>query len=350
MNEYRPSLLVRYQLLPGGRLEASGSYRLYGAVFTISALVIIGIGLYIAFSPRDQNEWAFLLFGSVFLFPGFYLLGIRDELKLDGSVLRYTQLSWLSSTISEAPRSQLTAVRLSAVMEGESSSTDFCVNLVLGEDAAMTRELRLLEKRRETDARNAAEVIARHLDLPLEDAIGDVVVAPTPEPSGRSSPQPAYVDVTRQGRNEIVTVKGLMNVRARGLALFGTVMLFMTSTLFGGLAFLLVDAHWTVPVFIWGVLGAPSIYVGFLTVAGFRGRETISIGPTTIQRSKQLAGLSWHRNELPRRAIRQVRAQSKGADDYGVVVVGDDSRMVLGTGLDEQGLYWLADYLVEHVS
>lgn len=222
--------------------------------------------------------------------------------------------------------------------------------------AELPGEVEVLAAREETAARRSAEEIARHLGIPLEDAIGDEVrvCAPgsldaryRPEPEGGDvGPPPPGIPVERDPQRPGVRLRGLLPPTQRPRLVGLAAMAVGTSVLPMGIV-----AATAEPFVAW--LGA-ALFLGLdgllvVAVVGMlRARERLDWEGDALVQELRWLGLRLSRESVSRHHIEDLRLQTTGPR-RGLAVVGDERILRVGRGLDPAGLRWLRAWIDERL-
>ena len=348
-------LLQRYRIARPGTLEAWGSYRSYGAIFAGAALVMGAFPVLALVNHRGSDGlWVVVGFLALFALAGVYIAGFWGRLQVDPEGIAYASGSWFGKTTHRAPRTALERVRLirQVVRSGHSTRTRYVPQLVF-RAPGFPEVLQIGASRREADARKAAEEMARALELPFEDALGDEPIVRDPEaldvPTFRreasSEPVPRNVLPGWERGNE-VRLRGTLRPGGATLAIGAGLMMLVFSL--GALGLLLGWARDGRALVIAAPIVGPGLFFIAWGVVSTLAREHIVVRPDAVVRSRHLGPLVWGRCTVPRAEIESLRVQTKGR--YGLAVVTDRRTWILGPSLDASGLHWLSSWLNRHLA
>ncbi len=359
MNDATLQLLSRFEITAPGHLCARGSYFWFGAVFAVAGLGLLAIPIALHLQGRWQDPaWVAVAFSTLFLLAGFWIAGMRESLEVTGTEIRDVLTTWSSQNERRTSRTALQAVRLMAVVtsSGNSTTTRYVAALVI-RDAAFPDPLRITARRGEAQARQDAEEIARCLALPFEDALGDELVVVEPDRLDSTRPEsvaplgtlPASIRLDMTTGGPEVWTRGTLRPLGATLAISAGVIMCASAFLVTAVVASASGDAGPVPIVIAVISGAPGLFFLGWGILSRIATERVRVLPTEVVREEHAAGVCYRTHRLQRTEIESLRVQTQSADGYGVAIVTDRGRLLVGRGLDRAGLEWLSAWLSQRI-
>ena len=332
-----------------GRLLAVGGTLGSGILLVGFAVLVLGLPLAGMLSVRPHMTakiWVLSGFGAIIVTVGIYLMGLKSRLEIDQRGIRYMRKRWSKITNLRAPISSLKAVGLKARVERSGKSTHVRYLIGLHIDAlGFPDYLELGKFATEQVARSKAGELARAVNAPLQDCIGDQVIALDPN-TGREIESALERQQERSAAASAGTrhfeITSMIGAKRANLYLALGAFLMFDLVIAIVVVAANVDLH---TGFGLGMLAFVVVIPGLILVwfvLAWNTHQHISVNDSEVTACREWMGTRFMQRRIPVSDIRSVRGQTASADWRGVAIITDKRRWLLAGGASDETIAEIA--------